>query len=287
MAELVADSFGVSAVGTQYNSQKATQPCYSFGTSNRERHLKKVFISKKHCKHTAHMESPGPVYQLPGSMGLGVHCDFGTSTRPKTKAPYPDTSVDLLGATVDSQGFKFSKTQGVHFGTSARDSLANAEVIRTNPSLVLGRGVPGSGEYDARDDLSSAKSPRFTFGVKTSMGEKADQRTPRTVGPGAYPVPQAMGSQCTSDKASEPAFSFGGTRRKKDVSDEFTDLLHVNPKVSGLGKQYTSKKQSAPEHSFGTSTRSHAAKVTLLRTMEDKGPAAALPTPRFHIPMTC
>ncbi|CAE8665091.1 unnamed protein product, partial [Polarella glacialis] len=112
------DTFDVKSVGRQADSKKDTMPAFSFGTGSREVASLKVFLSKKHCKCKAVLNSPGPVYSIPSTVGEGPRFGFGQDEQRSSRVNrYPDSSVDLTCATVDSQKVKFSSTAGVHFGT--------------------------------------------------------------------------------------------------------------------------------------------------------------------------
>ncbi|CAE7661630.1 unnamed protein product [Symbiodinium sp. KB8] len=100
------DSFDVSSVGRQTNSKKETCPAYSFGTSSREVASMKVFLSPKLTPRAkAGLVSPGPIYDVPTSVGHGPGYAFPQEEqRPHIGgAQYPDSSVDLTCAVVDSQ----------------------------------------------------------------------------------------------------------------------------------------------------------------------------------------
>mmetsp|Transcript_39295 Transcript_39295/g.69113 ORF Transcript_39295/g.69113 Transcript_39295/m.69113 type:complete len:329 (-) Transcript_39295:117-1103(-) len=302
-------SFDVKSIGRQYNSQKETMPAYSFGTSSRERSAKKVILSKAHEKRKAIMNSPGPVYGVPSTVGDGPKFGFGTEEqRTHAKAPYPDSSVDLTCSTVDSQTVKFHSTKGVHFGTEQRMNSQNAEIIRTNPTGMLGMCSPssfdygmsplpkGSYDYGPKDELVNQAPPEFSFGPQNGkINDKQAARmsapqtcTPRHVGPGSHGQPSGMGSQPNSRKKSAPSWSFGG-HRHSDLTPprphKNVPLLDLSPELSSLGRQVVSSARSAPQCGFGSATRDQSARTYLVVTEADRGAAAALPKPRFHVEM--
>lgn len=283
MSALVKDSFDVPAIGKQFDSKKESMPVFSFGTSNRERHQQKIFLSDKHEKHKGKMNSPGPVYSMPSTMGAGPHFGFGTSVRPHDKAAYPDSSVDLTCAEVDSQGVKFHSSKSIHFGTESRENPKNAELLRTHPQGGLGVGVPGSGEYSPNEKHTTQRSPRFGMGTEKKLPETATSQTPRHVGPGTYPTRQAIGQQACSANRSAPSWKFGGSPRSPKL-EQSNALLDPSPNLSSLGQQVVSSARTAPHYGFGTATRHHAAKTHLVQTSEDKGPSARMPPIRVPMP---
>jgi len=294
MTDLLGDSFDVSATGRQHNSQKETMPSYSFGTGARGQ--TKVFISKGHEKRKAVMNSPGPVYGIPSSVGLGPKFGFGTEdVRGSQKVQYPDSSVDLTCSLVDSQALKFDTTKGVHFGTEPRMNPKNAEALLQNPTNNLCTQSPQSFDYNPDDTLISKSYPAHSFGPKDGkLADKTPPRihipktgTPRHVGPGSHGQASGVGEQPVSGRKSAPSWSFGGKKTNSFRPDDGRSfaLLEPSPELSSLGKQVVSSARSAPSCGFGTSTRDHSARTFLVVTEADRGPAANYPKTRFHLEM--
>jgi hypothetical protein len=295
MAELQGDSFDVPSIGRQHNSQKETMPSFSFGTGVRGAG-NKIFITKKHEKRKAVMNSPGPVYGVPNTVGAGPKFSFGTEEQRSTaKAQYPDSSVDLTCSVVDSQTVKFDGTKAVHFGTEPRMNSKNAEALRGNAEANLCTQSPLSFDYNPDDSLVAKAHPLFSFGPKnTSEGMKCPARihipktgTPRHVGPGSHTQAAGVGPQPTSARKSAPAWSFGGkpTIVAKPTEGRGFPLLDPSPELSSLGKQVVSNGRSAPSCGFGTSTREHSARTHLVVTDADRGPAATMRPLKFHLEM--
>uniref|UniRef100_A0A7S1W0I8 Uncharacterized protein n=1 Tax=Alexandrium catenella TaxID=2925 RepID=A0A7S1W0I8_ALECA len=274
------------------NSQKERMPAFSFGTASRELSAKKVFISKKHERAKAPMNSPGPVYNPPSYIGAASKYSFGTDEqRSHRKAKYPDSSVDLTCATVDSQGVKFRSTKGVHFGTEGRLSHKNAEIIRVHPTSALGMESPGALEYSPDEKKVADKPPEYSFGPASppqTTGKVVPRiplpptGTPRTLGPGSHALPSGMGAQLNSARSNAPSWGFGSARRTAPSPDG-RQLLDTAPDLSSLGKQVVSSARSAPQHGFGSATREHVGRTTLVQTRADRGPRAQMPKPNFHL----
>jgi len=281
---LAPNSFDIKAMGKQDNSQKKTASSYSFGSCSRDRHAEKVFMSEDHERRKATMASPGPVYSIPSAVGEGPGYGFGTAPqREHGRAKYPDTSVDLTGATVDSQKNKFHTTKNVHFGTEQKDNMKNSVLLKTHPQACMGLVSPGPFAYDPKDkDVTRPKEPRYSLGEKTKILSTQAQ-TPRNVGPGSYPPTKAMGEQASSSKRSQPSWSFGNSARMPPLkkSDE---VLDPNPELSSFGKQVVSSKKSSAHYGFGTATREHKAKTFLVQLGLDKGPRNEWATPRQYHP---
>lgn len=279
MTDLMSDSFDVPSIGRQHDSRKETMPAFSFTTALRDKVM-----------HKTGLNSPGPVYRVPSTVGDGPRWAFGTEERVHGKAPYPDTSVDLTCATVDSQTTKYPSTKGVHFGTEPRLHSKNAEALRSNPEAMHGMCSPPGFDYTPEDHMTSKAVPIYSFGPRSGrLGEKTPPRitlppggTPRHVGPGSHSQPPGLGNQPNSARKSAPAWTFGGRRRSLTPREDRV-LLDPAPDLSSLGRQVVSTARSAPKCDFGKSTREQAARTYLLQTGADKGPAAVLPKPKFNL----
>eukprot|EP00927_Polykrikos_kofoidii_P051908 TRINITY_DN45684_c0_g1_i1.p1 TRINITY_DN45684_c0_g1~~TRINITY_DN45684_c0_g1_i1.p1 ORF type:complete len:306 (-),score=27.23 TRINITY_DN45684_c0_g1_i1:367-1284(-) len=290
MAAIEEDSFRVMSLGRQHDSMKPSMPAYSIGTAQRDVARQKVYVSADHEVRKGIMNSPGPVYSVPSTVGVAPKYGFGSDEQRKhDKAKYPDSSVDLACAVVDSQKVKFPSTTGVHFGTETRMCTANAEIIRCHPGLALGVGSPGALEYMVDDKNISKVPPQYSFGPKTTkiVENKPVTRlalpltgVPRHVGPGSHDRAGSMGAQPQSARPSAPSFSFGGEERLSARKDK--QLLDSSTDFSSLGRQVVSSARSAPRHGFGTSTRDNVARTNLVLNDIDKGPAHALGKNKFH-----
>ncbi|CAK0876186.1 unnamed protein product, partial [Prorocentrum cordatum] len=209
------------ALGRQHVSQRETSPCYSFGTGTRK-DKGKTYIGKEFAKkQSALATSPGPAYAVPSTTGQGARHVFGTEERrTNPKVQYPDSSVDLMGATVDSQAWKFSSTTVVNFGTEARMNNKNGEVVRNNPSIMLGAESPAAFEHDPKDSFVAKRKPEYSFGPpggpdgkKVPPIQNMPTATPRTLGPGSHRLPAGLGAQPESSARSAPSWGFGTSGR--------------------------------------------------------------------------
>lgn len=288
-AAIPLSSTATSALGHQHDSQRETRPCYSFGTGTREAGQSKVFISKDHQKRSAILKSPGPVYSKPTTVGMNPRYCFGTEERRSVKAKYPDSSVDLTGAVVDTQDIKFASTQGVLFGTEAR-MQATGEVVKNNPAIVLGMESPSAFEHSPEDTQVLKKAPEYSFGPAGGVDGKKNVVppingigcTPRQVGPGSYSMPPGLCAQVHSIRSTAPSHGFGTSPRMRERRAQ-SQMLELSPELSSLGKQVVSKATSSPRCQFGKSTRDGAAKTTMCFTQIDRGPAGYMPKLRLGL----
>eukprot|EP00931_Biecheleriopsis_adriatica_P115220 TRINITY_DN9103_c0_g1_i1.p1 TRINITY_DN9103_c0_g1~~TRINITY_DN9103_c0_g1_i1.p1 ORF type:complete len:312 (+),score=44.73 TRINITY_DN9103_c0_g1_i1:105-1040(+) len=295
MTALQLHSFDVTSIGRQTNSQKATTPSYSFGTGSRDVARLKVFLSQKQEKVRSVINSPGPVYQVPSSVGNGPRWGFGQDEQRKHGSNrYPDSSVDLTCATVDSQQVKYSGTPSVNFGTEVRGSHKNAEILRTNPDLMLGMESPGALEYTPQEGRVLNQPPSYSFGPPEDKTPAkpvnrlslAPGSTPRHVGPGSHSLPPGIGQQPQSARPSGPRWSFGGgnSKRSKPLSArENGPLLDTEQNYSSIGKQVVSTLKSSTASGFGRSTRENRARTAMCMTGLDHGPAGGMGKMNFHI----
>lgn len=291
-----------SALGRQHDSKKETMPAYSFGTGTREAASKKVFISKAHGKVLGGlMTSPGPIYEQHSCLGTTQKFTFGCDEqrKPLGVKRYPDSSVDITCATVDSQPFKFKSTKGVLFGTESKCCNKNAETIRVHPGLAMGLEAPGALEYypEISEKKVHKSVPEYSFGPKVSTDKKdkaADKGpqqvvtrikipltgTPRHVGPGSHSQPSSIGNQPNSARSSAPCYSFGSSPRMPESKP--TGGFDTSPELSSLGKQVVSKQKTSASCPFGEATRDTVTKTYMVMTQADRGPAGSLPKPSHH-----
>jgi hypothetical protein len=278
------------ALGRQHVSQRESSPCYSFGTGTRK-DKGKTYIGKEHAKkQTTLAVSPGPAYAVPNTTGQGPRHVFGTEERrTNPRVQYPDSSVDLMGATVDSQIVKFSTTTVVNFGTEARMNTKNGEVVRSNPAIMKGVESPAAFEHTPLDTHVAKRTPEYTFGPPGGTdGKKVPPirnmpaATPRTLGPGSHRLPGGLGAQTESSARSAPSWGFG-TSSRLSARRDYPQLLDLSPDLSSIGRQVVSKAKTSPSAPFGKSTRDQSARVQQAFTHLDKGPAGDMPPVRHPL----
>lgn len=241
----------------------------------------KVYMSRKMEKSKAKLNSPGPVYDIPSAVGAAPSFSFGTDVQRKhDPKKYPDSTVDLTCATVDTQKVKYTKTPGCHFGTEQKLSLKNAEIIRTHAGLALGAESPSALEYHV---------PAYSFGPTESMTPRKPEprvqllqsSTPARVGPGSHPKPSSIGQQPMSPRPTAPAWTMPGRSPREKTQ---TEALAIEDKVfSSIGKQVLSTIRSPPSVATTKSTRDQVNRTALFVSEMDKTDTARGPKPHFNL----
>jgi hypothetical protein len=255
------------------SSQNPTPPAFTFGVASRESQ-ERVFISKKHEKLKPSLESPGPIYKMVSTTGEGPKPSFGTSPqRVEIRAQYPDSSVDLIEGSVDSQKIKFDLPKRFLFGSESKDCNKNAVILKHHPQANLGMLSPGPLAYYPKKETVEKKSESYTISMKTPILGSQPQ-TPRNVGPGKYEnVATAMDHDSTKKRFK--GFMFGKQRRFPEPEMDKA-VLQVSPPLNSMGSQLSSRKATSPRYGFGTATREAKSKTFLAQVPEDLGPASAL-----------
>ncbi|EER00906.1 hypothetical protein Pmar_PMAR002976 [Perkinsus marinus ATCC 50983] len=278
-------SNGAGWVGHQRDSLKPTRPSYSFGLGTRGAR-EKLFISKEHEKLMPPRCSPGPVYRVESQIEDHSYTFSTAAQRPSQKKRYPDSSVDLTNALVDSQPLKYPTVKGTIFGTDPKGHIKNATILKNHASAFYGRISPGPTAYSPDDKQTSRtpRAPRAILGSKTKI-LASECQTPAVVGPGTYPSPTSMGTQHLSQKWDRAhrrnlsSYTFSKARRagerSKKSSVDTMDRVDSTSRgaISSIGEQHDSRIATAPKFGFGTATRDHKAKTFLVRIPGDTGPS--------------
>lgn len=285
MAELAGDSFTMPALGKQNTSSRKNAPNYSLASCSRDKRAN-VFISREASRSTpAPNASPGPVYELPdtwGKSGLSVKFTKGPQrVFGNWKANYPDSSNDVVGATIDSQPFRYHNVKGTLFGTDPKGQLKNATILKNHAQAFYGRQSPGPQAYLPDATATEKKLTHATpFGAKTKVIGEEGSGTDEQVGPGHYKRTDfSIGAQALSHRRNQPTFAFSkmpkfGGRKRRAGSEPATELK-VN--LSSFGKQVDATRRSEPAMGFGNATRAHFQRVSRCMTALDVGPVATMP----------
>lgn len=253
----------------------------------------KVFLSRKLTQRVQQgRTAPGPIYDIPRtSRGPAYAFPQEEQRPPLGGAHYPDSSVDLTCATVDSQKVKFSGSAHASFGTEMRMGIKNAEILVTNPSLMLGMESPGPVEYNPQQANVCRQHPKYSFADNVEERKqhmKPTSRltlpvtgTPRTVGPNSHRLPSGIGQQPLSARRSSPAWSLTGKTKMSD--SDMGPYLDDGPVFSSLGYQAVSTSKTSGKCSFGKASREKAGRLTMCITNTDRGPAGQMPKLNFHL----
>lgn len=294
MTSLDKDGFTVSAIGNQTQSARLTNPTYSLSKCSRGQRGKN-FISEEHARAGALCrESPGPVYDLPSTLGSGPKMSFSKGAQRvygKDKhfnSKYNEPSVDCIEAQIDSQPFKYERDKTMLFGTEGKGQLKNATILKSHSAALVGRISPGPANYGpaggpdvgpTRKSLAHA----VRFGAKTKAVGSMISQTPAEVGPGLYPRKDvAMGNQHLSNRRTQGCNTFSKAPkfgRAKDARGQ--PIIELDVATSAFGKQVDGRKKSEPGIGFGTSTRDNAGRMQRCMTNADEGPKSNMP--RSHL----
>mmetsp|Transcript_2717 Transcript_2717/g.4632 ORF Transcript_2717/g.4632 Transcript_2717/m.4632 type:complete len:313 (+) Transcript_2717:54-992(+) len=264
--EEARESLTFSSCGRQADGVKRSNPSWTLPKASRD-DVKKVFVSKKMPQDLLGRGSPGHVYD-PKRVRSTPSWSFGAGeARPHPGGvKYPDTSNDLTQVTPDSQPFKYGEPRAATIGTCPRDVISNAPDLNGFPK---GRISPGPMRYNVANCPPATRlahapgcdmiPPKWSIGQKTVIQELKSQ-TGEKVGPGTYPIPDAVGKQHESDKKSNPSWSCN----KKDRFPKKARQHDTGRLWDGEGKraiQFNRTTSAPPSFSFGTSTRFHAQKI--------------------------
>jgi hypothetical protein len=189
----------------------------------------------------------------------------------KVRAQYPDSSVDLIEGSVDSQKYKFPASKRFLFGSESKNCNKNAVVLKHHPQAMLGILSPGPQAYNPKKGVAEKSTECYTISEKTPILGSQPQ-TPRTVGPGKY-TPEAT-IDFDSTRKRFAGFAFGRQRRFPEPEPDRTTLA-ISPRLTSMGEQLSSKKSTSPRYGFGSATREAKSKTFLAQVPEDKGPASA------------
>jgi hypothetical protein len=241
-----------SSVGKMQLSQKKTEPCYGFGTSDRKQQAK-VFRSKElSSTQFVGKTSPGPNYEVRHTDKYYYKDEpkwsFSKDTRntlntgPK-HAHYNRQDVDFDPTTADD-GRRW-KSATTKIGLASRftdDSRA-------------GKGTPGP-EYDPGFKPHLPGQPKYSFGVRREVKGAspivAMGSTPNQVGPGSY---ISLQQASTSIQKDAPKFSFPQDPKMKPTMPSIQKNMTYDVR-SSIGPQVLSKKKTMASSTFGKAGRS-------------------------------
>merc|ERR1719230_1704360 len=181
-------------IGEQPSSMRPSSARFSFGTSTRDQRKNLALPEFKNTDvDRLGRETPGAVYDLPNTVGMAPTMVFPTGPRVAENAKkYPDSSVDLAFATVDSQRVKYENPRHAVFGTEARDEIKNSEILVRHPQAGMLKESPGC-IYDPDDTCARPRSaPLWTMRPKTPVQGSRPQ-TGERVGPNSYRCQEAIG----------------------------------------------------------------------------------------------
>jgi hypothetical protein len=244
----------------------ASSPDFSFPRATRELRGK-IHISREHDQLTPNISTPGPIYDIPSSLGRMHSCTFGKSLRALPNPPcdtYQGASIPS-DATLNPSMVRSVSSISVGIGTEDRQEIRNAAVMKYNPQAFFGTESPGPATYSVQPKWGS---PKYTIGSRTdSLGAKP--QTSVEVGPGSYPHASYCGkSQFQSHVVNQPVYSFGKVSANASPDPLITNRHQKlgGSAIDSLGPQVSSKNPTAPRSVMGSQTREQWSKLAIVHT---------------------
>ena len=191
-----------STFGEQVMSTRVSQPRYGFGSSKRSTNSK-LFYTKAYTESARGLSSPGPVYNIPSSIGHQATSRNGTS--PSFK----------FGARTDVSGRKESPPGPGEYGT-CKESLGPQATsnCKTGSSWKFGqsnRWSSNTQDFNAAFQTPGSLNPRpatgwlgdssaYSFGSskRHEIGKGNPGSNPsfrKNPAPGSYTMPSSLGTQ--------------------------------------------------------------------------------------------
>lgn len=306
MTSLDKDSFSVSALGRQSQSQRETVSTHKISTVGRH-HYDGVYISEEHTRTSKiGRESPpgGPIYKVQSSLG-GAKYGFGTAKRdittlkrttttrsragefmiPSNEDQDDQPTNDALDASPDSQNFKYARDPHPVMGTEPRGKLKDAMLLKNHSVAFYARESPGpaacGGEFGPKDAITKPTlAPARPFAGRTVTRATDWLRygdNPDEVGPGRHERKDtAIGQQHLSHRRNQSVNEF--SHAPKFAKERSHDgISKLDAAKSSLGKQALAKNRSEPSINFSADNRATRSKTMLCMTRQDQGPAAVMP----------
>lgn len=271
------DSFDVKSLGRQFQSKRETAPSFSISKCGRAQR-DKVFISKEASNSQVNPDTPGAIYEVAVStLNLETGQRFGKGpqrTFGRWKAKYPDSSVDTLQRTVDTQPFRYKNWLSIKFGTEELGLTNNIELMKAHIVAFQGKDSPGP-QYMASKVENTSKYttfPKVPFGVKTMVGSMyatSKEAQNNTVGPNSYPPRVSLGKQNLSQNRNAVTHAFPkGSRFGRRAAQ--TDAPVPDMNLSSFGRQLRNTRRTEPRVGFSNAGRSGAQKMTRCLSDLDK-----------------
>jgi len=308
MTSIDKNSFSVSALGKQAQSNRATICTHKISSVGREQY-QKVFISEGHTRIAKlGRESPvgGPIYDVHKSSLGGAKISFGTAKRdittlkktsvknkpgefflPNNEDPDDLDTNKALDVLPDSQQYKYKREPTIAIGTEPRGKLKDAALLQNHSVAFYARSSPGPAAIGEEFGPKwQSTKPRMgharPFGMKTkNKGDDwmASNRgsNPDDVGPGRHDrKDDSLGQQHLSRRRNQAVHAFPSAPKfPRTKSDDV--ISQYDAARSCFGKQTLAKNRSEPSINFSADNRDTRAKTKLCITRSDEGPRATMP----------
>mmetsp|Transcript_137173 Transcript_137173/g.324959 ORF Transcript_137173/g.324959 Transcript_137173/m.324959 type:complete len:312 (-) Transcript_137173:101-1036(-) len=296
MTSIDKDSFSLSALGHQAQSQRLSAPHHSISCVSRDAR-QNVFITEHHIKpNRLGRESPKvDTVNLPSTLdtnlatttglGYGGRSDFTAQKVDPESIPTND-AMNLLP---DGQQFKYKREPKIVIGTEPRFSLKESTLLKTHKAAFFGRSSPGPAAVgDQFGPKFESTKPRmaaaFPFAHKTKLVWPGVYNNPPEVGPGTFErKDSSIGPQHLSRRRNHSTYSFSKQPKFGREAKPDDVISKYDAARSCFGKQVLHKNRSAPSVGFNHDTRDMRSKTKLCITKLDEGPRANFT--KMHMPM--
>lgn len=267
---------GKSMFGSQILSARETAPAFGFGSSGRDS-TSKLFITKQQTATYVGKVGPGPIYDLPSSVGYQSLSKNGTAPAYKfgsrATSDYNLQRVSLpspgqYGAGPQSVGPQFLSNNpnatSWKFGSGNRWSKFVNQRKEFDETPGMGLPALSAGWLGDAAAFSMGASKRYEIGVGIPGSMPSFRSAP---GPGTYQSQTSLGLQHLSNKESASKVRFGTSSRKQQEKVYLTagheramfGMYSPAPNTYGapssLGQQWLSRNPNAQNFRFGTADR--------------------------------
>ncbi|CAE7550689.1 MAK16 [Symbiodinium sp. CCMP2456] len=296
MTSIDKDSFSLSALGHQAQSQRLSAPHHSISCVSRDAR-QNVFITEHHIKpNRLGRESPKvDTVNLPSTLdtnlatttglGYGGRSDFTAQKVDPESIPTND-AMNLLP---DGQQFKYKREPKIVIGTEPRFSLKESTLLKTHKAAFFGRSSPGPAavgdQFGPKFEATKPKmAAAFPFAHKTKLVWPGVYNNPPEVGPGTFErKDSSIGPQHLSRRRNHSTYSFSKQPKFGREAKPDDVISKYDAARSCFGKQVLHKNRSAPSVGFNHDTRDMRSKTKLCITKLDEGPRANFT--KMHMPM--
>ena len=262
--------------GPQILSARDTAPAYGFGSSGRA-DTTKLFLTKEQTATYVGKVGPGPIYDVPSSVGYQTLSKNNTAPSYKfgsraasdvnlNRVSHP--SPGEYGAGPMSVGPQFlsnnENSTSWKFGSGNRWSKFVNQ--RKEFDETPGMGLPGlpAGWLGDAAAFTMGASKRYEIGVGIPGSRPSFRKSP---GPGTYKTAIALGPQIMSNKESASHAKFGTSSRlqqekvyltaghERAMFGIYSPAPNTYGATSSLGQQWLSRNPNAQNFKFGTADR--------------------------------
>mmetsp|Transcript_15827 Transcript_15827/g.38529 ORF Transcript_15827/g.38529 Transcript_15827/m.38529 type:complete len:301 (-) Transcript_15827:345-1247(-) len=277
MGELRVLAPGKSMFGSQVCSGRETAPAYGFGSSVRDS-TTKMFLSREQVAQYVGKVGPGPIYDVPSSVGAqhssrkntAPAYKFGsraTSDYNLAKEGRPGPGEYGIGPMSVGPQFLSKKENSTSWKFGSGNRWSSYKDTRKEFDATPGMGLPAlpSGWLgDAAMFSFHGGSKRYEIGVGIPGALPSFRAAP---GPGSYATISCLGQQFMSNKESASRTKFGTSSRQQQekvyiTAEHERAMIGMHSPApntydakSSIGQQWLSRNPNAQCFKFGTADR--------------------------------